>query len=131
MDVKALNLVPMVVEQTARGERAYDIYSRLLKDRLVSWNADTRPMESLRPGEGAVFATDEGKLAVCRDRNGTLHSCSAVCTHLACDVAWNTAEQTWDCPCHGSRFSPEGKVINGPAVTDLAWRPIPMPASRK
>jgi len=105
--------------------------AHLLKDRLTSFNADDRAVESLRPGEGAIFAMDEGKLAVCRDRNGTLHSCSAVCTHLGCDVAWNHAEQTWDCPCHGSRFSPEGKVINGPAVTDLSWRPIPAGAARR
>lgn len=105
--------------------------AHLLKDRLASWNADSRPVESLHPGEGAVFATEVGKLAVCRDRSGALHSCSAVCTHLGCEVAWNHAEQTWDCPCHGSRFSPEGKVINGPAVTDLSWRPLPVAASRR
>jgi len=97
----------------------------LLKDRLTTFNADRRPVESLRPGEGAVFATDEGKVAICRDHDGVLHSLSPVCTHLGCDVAWNQAEQTWDCPCHGSRFSPEGKVINGPAVNDLTWQPIP------
>ena len=104
--------------------------AHLLKDRLTSLNAEQRPVESLQPGEGGVFATDEGKLAVCRDQQGALHSCSAICTHLGCDVAWNHAEQTWDCPCHGSRFSPEGTVINGPAVTDLSWRPIPMSARK-
>ena len=103
----------------------------LLKDRMASFNADPRPVEALRPGEGAVFATEEGKLAVCRDRDGGLHSCSAVCPHLGCEVAWNHAEQTWDCPCHGSRFSPEGKMINGPAVSDLVWRPVPVGVSRR
>ena len=101
--------------------------AHLLKDRLTSSSAERRPIESLAPGEGGVFSTAEGKLAICRDRDGILHSCSAICTHLACDVAWNPAEQTWDCPCHGSRFSPEGKVLNGPAVSDLPWRPIPAP----
>jgi glycine/D-amino acid oxidase-like deaminating enzyme/nitrite reductase/ring-hydroxylating ferredoxin subunit len=105
--------------------------AHLIKDRLTSLNSEDRPIESLRPGEGGVFSTPEGKLAVCRDRAGAVHSCSAVCTHLGCDVAWNHAEQTWDCPCHGSRFSPEGKVINGPAVTDLAWRPLPTGAARR
>jgi glycine/D-amino acid oxidase-like deaminating enzyme/nitrite reductase/ring-hydroxylating ferredoxin subunit len=105
--------------------------AQLLKDRLTSSGTEDRPIEALAAGEGGVFATSEGKLAVCRDRNGTIHSCSAVCTHLGCDVGWNHAEQTWDCPCHGSRFSPEGKVLNGPAVTDLAWKPIPAPASRR
>ena len=70
----------------------------------------------------------EGKIAVCRDGQGVVHACSAVCTHLGCDVAWNTAEQTWDCPCHGSRFSPDGTVINGPAVSDL--RRIPVTTTR-
>lgn len=98
--------------------------AHLLADRLTSLNAEARPIDALRPGEGGIFATDRGKLAVCRDRGGTLHACSAICTHLACDVAWNVAEQTWDCPCHGSRFSPDGTVINGPAVTDLPWEPV-------
>jgi nitrite reductase/ring-hydroxylating ferredoxin subunit len=105
--------------------------AHLLKDRLTSFSAEDRPIESLRPGEGGIFKTAEGKLAVCRDRAGAVHSCSAVCTHLGCDVAWNHAEQTWDCPCHGSRFTAEGKVVNGPAVTDLAWRPIPTGAPRR
>jgi Rieske Fe-S protein len=105
--------------------------AHLLKDRLTSVGTVDRPVESLRPGEGGILSTAEGKVAVCRDRAGSIHSCSAVCTHLGCDVAWNHAEQTWDCPCHGSRFSPEGKVINGPAVTDLSWRPIPTPVGNR
>jgi glycine/D-amino acid oxidase-like deaminating enzyme/nitrite reductase/ring-hydroxylating ferredoxin subunit len=99
--------------------------AHLVRDRLTNADAEERPIEALAPGDGAVFAGDKGKVAVCRDRSGALHCVSAVCTHLACDVAWNSAEQTWDCPCHGSRFSPEGTVINGPAVTALAAKPLP------
>ncbi|HYC63419.1 MAG TPA: Rieske 2Fe-2S domain-containing protein, partial [Reyranellaceae bacterium] len=50
----------------------------------------------------------------------TLHECSAVCPHVGCVVAWNNFEKCWDCPCHGSQFTPEGHVINGPAKVDLA-----------
>lgn len=96
----------------------------LVTDRLTSLNASEQAVRSLQPGEGGVFNADEGKIAVCRDRNGVVHACSAVCTHLGCDVTWNMAEQTWDCPCHGSRFSPDGTVINGPAVTDLRRVPV-------
>ena len=103
----------------------------LAVDRLTSLDTDSRSIEQLQPGEGAIFEGEGGeggggKVAVCRDHRGGLHACSAVCTHLGCDVAWNRAEQTWDCPCHGSRFSPEGKVLNGPAVSDLKPLRIPV-----
>lgn len=96
----------------------------LVTDRLTSLNVEDRPVQALRPGEGGIFNSDEGKIAVCRDGHGVVHACSAVCTHLGCDVAWNNAEQTWDCPCHGSRFSADGTVINGPAVSDLRKIPV-------
>jgi glycine/D-amino acid oxidase-like deaminating enzyme/nitrite reductase/ring-hydroxylating ferredoxin subunit len=98
--------------------------AHLITDRLTSLNAEDRAVQALRPGEGGIFNSDEGKIAVCRDRQGLVHACSAVCTHLGCDVAWNQAEQTWDCPCHGSRFSPDGSVLNGPAVSDLRRVPV-------
>jgi len=60
------------------------------------------------------------KVAVYRDESGTLHYHSAACTHLKCIVAWNSAEKSWDCGCHGSRFDAMGKVLNGPAVENLA-----------
>ena len=53
------------------------------------------------------------------DDAGTQHACSAVCPHLGGVVAWNRAEQSWDCPCHGSRFDPYGRVLTGPAKRDL------------
>ena len=59
------------------------------------------------------------KVAAYHDDSGTMHYHSAVCTHLKCIVAWNSAEKTWDCPCHGSRFDPMGAVINGPAIEAL------------
>lgn len=98
--------------------------AHLMTDRLTRLKTDDRAVQALRPGEGAIFQSDEGKVAVCRDDRGVVHACSAVCTHLGCDVAWNQAEHTWDCPCHGSRFSPDGSVINGPAMSDLRRVPI-------
>ena len=62
------------------------------------------------------------KTAVFRDERGLLHAVSPICTHLGCVVAFNRAEKTWDCPCHGSRFDRDGAVLNGPAVTDLESR---------
>jgi len=99
--------------------------AHLAADRLTSMDVESKPVEQLQAGEGGVFKGDAGKVAVCRDRNGTLHARSAVCPHLGCDVAWNIAEQTWDCPCHGSRFSPDGSVISGPAVSDLPPAQVP------
>jgi glycine/D-amino acid oxidase-like deaminating enzyme/nitrite reductase/ring-hydroxylating ferredoxin subunit len=76
-------------------------------------------VDSIRRGEGRVVRRGVHKVAAYRDDDGALHEHSAVCTHLKCIVDWNTAEKSWDCPCHGSRFDPKGKVIAGPATADL------------
>jgi glycine/D-amino acid oxidase-like deaminating enzyme/nitrite reductase/ring-hydroxylating ferredoxin subunit len=77
----------------------------------------------IEPGMGAVIRKGLSKIAVYRDSSNQLHQLSAVCTHLGCIVSWNALEQSWDCPCHGSRFSPDGKVLNGPAIRSL--EPVP------
>lgn len=76
-------------------------------------------LETLRPGQGAVVKADGHSVAAYRDETGEVHSVSPVCTHLKCIVDFNTAEKTWDCPCHGSRFDIDGKVLQGPAARDL------------
>ncbi|MFN2593656.1 MAG: FAD-dependent oxidoreductase [Actinomycetota bacterium] len=75
--------------------------------------------DSLAPGEAAVQRVGLDQVAGYRDEDGELHAVSAVCTHLGCVVTWNGAEKSWDCPCHGSRFDYEGRVLHGPAVKDL------------
>jgi glycine/D-amino acid oxidase-like deaminating enzyme/nitrite reductase/ring-hydroxylating ferredoxin subunit len=75
--------------------------------------------EELGRGEARIMSVDGETLAVHRDDAGRLHAVSPDCTHMGCRIAWNTAERTWDCPCHGSRFTPDGKVIQGPAVKPL------------
>ena len=76
-------------------------------------------IDSIAPGTGAVIRRGTKKIAVFKDDQGNIHQRSAVCTHLYCIVDWNSAERTWDCPCHGSRFDPYGTVVNGPAITPL------------
>ena len=76
--------------------------------------------DNIPPGEGRVLRAGVHKLAVYRSNAGALTVRSAVCPHLGCIVDWNSAEKSWDCPCHGSRFSTEGEVLNGPAVSALA-----------
>jgi len=75
-------------------------------------------------------AVDGERLAVYRNANGQLGALSPVCTHLGCVVHWNTTEKSWDCPCHGSRFDPHGRVLNGPAVAALEAKAIPGVAER-
>ena len=81
-------------------------------------------MEELGAGEGTVVRRGARLVAVSRDDDGALAAVSARCTHLGCIVAWNPAERSWDCPCHGSRFGADGTVIQGPAVADLERREI-------
>jgi glycine/D-amino acid oxidase-like deaminating enzyme/nitrite reductase/ring-hydroxylating ferredoxin subunit len=76
-------------------------------------------LADLRPGEAAVVDADGKAIAAYRDPSGALHSVSAICTHMGCKVSWNPAEASWDCPCHGSRFTPGGAVLHGPALRGL------------
>lgn len=89
----------------------------LLRDRLGPAEAGT--VDDLSLNEGRVLRIEGRKVAAYRDATGKVTLCSPVCTHLKCIVAWNQAEQTWDCPCHGSRFKPTGEVISGPAEAPL------------
>ena len=88
-----------------------------VRDRVV--HPQRGAFEHLSPGEAGVRQVGLKNLAGYRDDAGELHVVSAVCTHLACIVSWNSAEKSWDCPCHGSRFDFDGHVLQGPAVKDL------------
>ena len=81
---------------------------------------DIDSIAQLKPGEGGIFRSGMKKLAVCRDDGGKVHLRSAVCPHMGCIVRWNSLEQCWDCPCHGSQFGADGATLNGPAVGPLA-----------
>ena len=81
---------------------------------------DVKSVTEVAPGTGAVMREGLKKVAVYRDAGGKVHKHSALCTHLGCVVQWNHVEKSWDCPCHGSRFDPEGKVVMGPAIDDLS-----------
>ncbi|HEX2121882.1 MAG TPA: FAD-dependent oxidoreductase [Thermoanaerobaculia bacterium] len=91
----------------------------LIADRLTAHDVEGKSPVDVRSGEAKILEIDGKKVAVYRDGGGALHSVSPVCTHMKCDVAWNDAERTWDCPCHGSRFTPDGDVLNGPAREPL------------
>jgi glycine/D-amino acid oxidase-like deaminating enzyme/nitrite reductase/ring-hydroxylating ferredoxin subunit len=93
---------------------------RFFTQRLA--RGEKRAPEELSPGEGALLTIGGLKRAVYKDDGGEVHVLSPVCRHLWCYVEWNEAERSWDCPCHGSRYTGEGRVIQGPAVEDL--RPI-------
>jgi glycine/D-amino acid oxidase-like deaminating enzyme/nitrite reductase/ring-hydroxylating ferredoxin subunit len=87
-------------------------------------NTERETLTQLVAGEGKIIEMRGRKYAVYKDDRNLLHFVSAECTHLGCIVKWNTDEKTWDCPCHGSRFTFEGKVVNGPANKDLHYHSI-------
>ncbi len=80
----------------------------------------TQDLSEIGPGEGGIVSVGDHKVAVFRDKKGNAHALSAKCTHMGCTVKWNPTDRVWDCPCHGSRFAPEGSVVNGPAERPLA-----------
>lgn len=76
-------------------------------------------IKKMKVGEGKIFKSREERIAAYRNEQGKIIKLSASCTHMGCIVDWNNAEESWDCPCHGSRFDKTGKVIHSPAVEDL------------
>jgi glycine/D-amino acid oxidase-like deaminating enzyme/nitrite reductase/ring-hydroxylating ferredoxin subunit len=93
-----------------------DVVKHFIKDRF---NVEDTAFENILAGEGKIVEKNGEKLAVARDTNNDLYILSPVCTHLKCFVQWNDGEKSWDCPCHGSRFSIKGEVLYGPAVKSL------------
>jgi len=96
------------------------VIKHFVGDRIHTSGRDA--IDRLGAGEGTVTRLDGDAVAAYRDDDGTVHARSAVCTHLGCLVSFNSAERSWDCPCHGSRFATDGSVLEGPAVDDLAPR---------
>ncbi len=91
---------------------------RFVRDKVGG--ADFGSVDELEPGQGGLVREGAGKVAAYRDEQGELHLLSPTCTHLGCTVKWNTAERSWDCPCHGSRFHYDGTVLQGPALDGLS-----------
>ncbi|HTE07565.1 MAG TPA: FAD-dependent oxidoreductase [Flavitalea sp.] len=72
-------------------------------------------LSGIAQGEGEIVKFEDQKIALYRDDYGKLFALNPTCTHMKCDVKWNQTERSWDCPCHGARYSPEGRVLTGPA----------------
>jgi glycine/D-amino acid oxidase-like deaminating enzyme/nitrite reductase/ring-hydroxylating ferredoxin subunit len=89
----------------------------MVRDRFA---ASEKSLRAVPRGQGRLVELNGEQVAAYRDPQGVVTLRSPVCTHLGCVVAWNDAGKTWDCPCHGSRFKPDGDVLAGPAETPLA-----------
>ena len=100
-----------------------ELAHRAPRDLLIAKTVD-RTIEDLAPGHGGVVDVDGNKLAVYIETDGTVYSLSPRCAHMGCTVDWNDADQTWDCPCHGSRYRFDGAVIHGPATRGLDPDPL-------
>lgn len=113
-DAKRINVRQSVRDAAKAG---LSTARRFVGDRLATLRAPQA--STLQPGQGCIARLGGRKVAAYRDDEGRLHAVSPVCTHMGCQVTWNVAERSWDCPCHGSRFAPDGRVLEGPAVVDL------------
>lgn len=87
---------------------------------LIKGKTSSQPEDAeIKAGEGKVIKAEGERAGAYRDKQETLHVVNTTCTHMGCELMWNSAESSWDCPCHGSRFSYEGDIIEGPAVKPL------------
>lgn len=93
-----------------------DVAKHLLKGKF---EIVQRNPEDLKTDEGDVVSVNGKRAGAYKDKDGELHIVDTTCTHMGCEVEWNNGERTWDCPCHGSRFSYDGSVVEGPAKKPL------------
>jgi glycine/D-amino acid oxidase-like deaminating enzyme/nitrite reductase/ring-hydroxylating ferredoxin subunit len=115
-DVKRLQLRGAMKDLVVEN---LDYPRHMIEDRVARLNVEGKHLLDVERGEGKIISLEGKKVALHRDAAGALHAVSPVCTHMGCDVAWNAAEKSWDCPCHGSRFGVDGGVIHGPAQKAL------------
>ena len=106
-----------------------NVAKRFMADRVGI--PEVPSLAGLAPGEGRVLQVDGETFAAYRDEAGAVHAVSPVCGHLGCMVSWNSAERTWDCPCHGSRYDRDGRAIQGPTVRDLEPKVMEAPDPRE
>ena len=97
----------------------------MLRDRMARAESDS--VDDLEIGEGKIIKLEGKKFAAYRGEDGKVTLLNPVCTHMKCIVRWNSADKTWDCPCHGSRFKPTGEVFSGPAESPLQKQSWPEP----
>jgi glycine/D-amino acid oxidase-like deaminating enzyme/nitrite reductase/ring-hydroxylating ferredoxin subunit len=98
-----------------RENKDYPYY--MVRDRFAG--AEARSLRAIKRGEGRILERNGKPVAASRSSDGSVTMVSAICSHMGCVVDWNESERTWDCPCHGSRFKPDGAVIGGPAESPL------------
>ena len=130
----AMLVVDMINGKANKWKSVYDpkrMHLSSIKDSIANLSKSTMGYTGyLTPGEvnsvkdiprdrGGIVRKGTHKIAAYRDQKGKLYEFSAVCPHLQAIISWNSIDKTWDCPAHGSRFTPEGKLINGPATCDL------------
>lgn len=99
-------------------EENFTTAKALVRDYLT--HPQEQQLSSLAAGDSALVEVEGESFAAFRAPDGELFAVSPVCTHMGCKVHWNSVETSWDCPCHGSRFRPDGTVIEGPALRPLA-----------
>jgi glycine/D-amino acid oxidase-like deaminating enzyme/nitrite reductase/ring-hydroxylating ferredoxin subunit len=107
--------------KTPKAVKEYVKMNASVAAQLVDYltGGDVSSVDEIAPGKGAIVRSGLTKEAVYRAIDGSTTRCSAICPHLGCIVHWNSAEDSWDCPCHGSRFDIEGGVLTGPAISGL------------
>ncbi|WP_078408395.1 FAD-dependent oxidoreductase [Priestia abyssalis] len=93
-----------------------DVAKHLISGKL---QIPTKRPEDLANDEGDVVTVNGKRAGAYKDEHGTLHMVDTTCTHMGCELNWNRGDRTWDCPCHGSRFSFDGDVVEGPADKPL------------
>lgn len=111
---------PLRVTLGSAGDLARENFNVAAQYIDLFTGGDVGESSEIARGAGAIVRRGLTKIAAYRDEQGELHEMKATCPHLGCVVAWNPAEKTWDCPCHGSRFTAVGQVISGPALEGLA-----------
>lgn len=88
-----------------------------IKDKIFADKIDS--FSEIKEGEAKVIRYESESYALYKESDGTLHLLKSTCPHAGCEVHWNSAELSWDCPCHGSRFNVNGKVLTGPTTKSL------------
>ena len=113
------NRIKMIAGFSNFMKEAADVVGHLVNKVFVPAEK-LKELAGLSPGEASVLKYDGSILAIYKNEDGEIYALNAACTHIKCDVAWNSAEKTWDCPCHGSRFSYTGEMLTAPARKNLS-----------